>query len=217
MAFPGSHTLQRFFANTSVGPDTRATYWLLCIKSDVQKVEELLATLEADTQHCVYPAKRYAETLVFVPLQWDCTFAQLETVFGTPLLGKVIQEHCFQKLNNFLLGAKGTKIEEWGMVFSTADARFCQLMLNKFALELKINSIAILVSLYSELSLLFDTRKCSRMKIFITEKEAETLYKAHSSNSVAFQKHSRQLSFAKVAIQFKKYRVDELEYLTQEK
>ena len=200
MEFPGFQALRRFFTKTTIGPDTRATYWLLCIKSDVQKVEELLATLEADTQHCVYPAKRYAETLVFVPLQWDCTFAQLETVFGTPLLGKVIQEHCFQELNHFLLGAKATTVEEWSIVFSIQEPKFSQQLLNRFAIELNIDSVCVLVNLYSELSLLFNTRICSRLFVSVTEQDADRLFKDHFCNSRAFMGHSRLFSFAKTAV-----------------
>ena len=200
MAFPGFQTLQRFLTKTTVGPDTRATYWLLCIESDVQKVEELLATLEADTQHCVYPAKRCAQTIVFVSLQWDCTFAQLETVFGTPLLGKVIQKYCFQELNNFLRGAKATKVEEWSIIFSIEKPKFSQDTLNRFAIELNIDSDCVLVNFYSELSLLFNTRICSRLYVSVTEQDADRLFKDHFRNARAFMGHSRQLCFSKTAV-----------------
>ena len=223
--FPGVHTLQRFLTKTDVGPDTHGRNWLLSLESDVKTVNDLLATLpathmlggiEAETEYDVYSARRYAETIVFVVLRFNCTFSRLKTLFGESvcLLGRVVKQPSFKGLQEFLLGAKGTKIEEWGTVFSTENAKFSQRKLNEFALQLKINSVSILVNLYSEMSLLFNTRKCSRMNIFVTEKDAEKLIMEHSSNSAAFQSQSRMFSFAKVAIQFKNCRVDDLEYFT---
>ena len=148
MAFPGLDTLQPFLSDITVGPDTDAKNWLLCLKSDVQTVEELLAERRYD----VYPAKRYAQAMVFVVLEWDCTLTRLETVFGAPLLGKVIEEHSVQKLKDFLRGARGTNIDEWSTVFPTEKNRFDQGLLNEFAMELNIDSRDKLVALYCKLT-----------------------------------------------------------------
>ena len=141
MAFPGSHAFQRFLAKTSVGPDTSGTNWLLCVESDLKTVQDLMANLsahqviggnEAAMEYCVFSARRYAQTMVYVLLQWECTFSQLDMAFGeaSGLLGRLIKEHCFYALKDFLLGAKGTSIGEWSTFFSAEDVEFSQELLN---------------------------------------------------------------------------------------
>ena len=142
--FPGVHILKRFLAKTDVGSDTHGRNWLLSLETDVKTVEGLLLTLpefhtvggrEVATQHFVYSAKRYAETIVFVALQLDCKFARLQRLFGEDvgLLGKIIRQPSFGRVKDFLKGAMGTKLEEWGIFFNTDNTRFCQLLLNNFA------------------------------------------------------------------------------------
>ena len=89
--FPGLHSIQHFLAKTAVVPDTHGRTWLLSLESDVKTVEDLLVTLpathivsgkEVETQYSVYSAERYAQTIVFVVLKLDCTFARLKTLFG---------------------------------------------------------------------------------------------------------------------------------------
>ena len=224
--FPGLHSIQHFLAKTAVVPNTHGRTWLLSLESDVKTVEDLLVTLpathivsgkEVETQYSVYSAERYAETIVFVVLKLDCTFARLKTLFDkeSGLLGKVVRQPTLQKLKDFLLGAKGTKIEEWGTVFPIVNAKFDQDLLNQFAEELKIDSISTLVVLYHRLSRLFNTEFCRRMKVSITEQHAERLYKEHSSNSRAFRSNSRQLSFAKTAVEIKKCNIDFVDYMTK--
>ena len=141
MAFPGSHTFQRFLAKTSVGPDSSGTNWLLCVESDLKTVQDLMANLsahqvirgnEAAMEYCVFSARRYAQTMVYVLLQWECTFSQLDMAFGeaSGLLGRLIKEHYFYVLKDFLLGAKGTSIGEWSTFFSAEDVEFSQELLN---------------------------------------------------------------------------------------
>ena len=197
MAFPGFDTLHPFLSDITVGPDTRARYWLLCLECDIRTVEQLLT----ERQYDVYPAKGYAQAMVFVVLEWDCTFTGLETVFGAPLLGKVIEEHSVQKLKDFLRGARGTNIDEWSMVFPTEKNRFDQGLLNEFAMELNIDSRDKLVALYCKLPKLFDPEFCGRMKVSVTEQDAERLFREHSANSIAFIDRSEKFYFAKVAIQ----------------
>ena len=196
MAFPGLDTLQPFLSDITVGPDTDAKNWLLCLKSDVQTVEELLAERRYD----VYPAKRYAQAMVFVVLEWDCTLTRLETVFGAPLLGKVIEEHSVQKLKDFLLGVKGTNMKEWGTVFSRENAKFSQFLLTQFAVELKIDFRDTLVALYYHLHRLFDIELCRRLNVSITAQDADRLFKDHFRNSWAFKNDSQLLRFANTAV-----------------
>ena len=99
---------ERFLTKTAVTPDTHGTSWLLCLECDMKTVEDMLVTLPASDTH-VYSVRRN----VYVLLRWDCTFAELESVFGAGVPGKIVREQCFNTLKDFLLRAKGTKEEEW--------------------------------------------------------------------------------------------------------
>ena len=222
--FPGRHSLQSFLTKNAVAHDTHGGNWLLSLESDMKTVEDILETLpethavkgkEVETQYFVYSAQRYTQTIVFVVLKLDCTFAQLQTLFGEALglLGKVVKQTSFLKLTNFLLGAKGTKIEEWGTVFSETQTKFSQRLLNLFAVELKIDSTSTLVLLYHELSMLHDMELCHRLNVSVTEKDASRLFKEHFSNSRAFRNHSQQLKYAKTAVEVKKCLVDYFNYM----
>ena len=197
MAFPGLDTLRPFLSDICVGPHTRARHWLVCLECDVRTVEELLT----EPRYSVYPARRCAQEMVFLVLEWDCTSIRLETVFGAPLLVRVAKEDSVQQLKDFLRGAKGTNVEEWSTVFPTVKKRFNLGLLNEFAMDLNIDCRDKLVALYCRLPRLFDPEFCHRMKISITEQDAERLFREHHANSIAFMGDSRQSQFAKVAIQ----------------
>ena len=72
-----------------------------------------------------------------------------------------------------------------------------------------------MVALYYELSRLLDIEFCRRMKVSMTEKDAERLIREHSSNSDAFRKDSKLICFAKIAIETKKCNVDHVDYMTK--
>ena len=183
--------LERFLENTA---DTQGRSWLLYLECGKKTVEDMLVTLPVSD---VYPATRYDQTVVYVLLRWDCTLDQLKRVLGAGLLGRTVKEKSVKRLRDFLLGAKGTKVEEWSTVFSQEKVKFSQDLLNQFAVELKIDCTAMLMVLYNDLTLLFkasssaeiyfkvfDTKVCDRLSI--TEEDAERLFRKHFRNSDAF-------------------------------
>ena len=222
--FPGVHTLRRFLTKNAVRHNTSGTNWLLCVESDLKTVQDLMANLsahqviggnEAAMEYCVYSARRYEQTMVYVLLKWECTFSQLEMAFGegSGLLGRLIKEHCFYALKDFLLGAKGTSIGEWSTFFSAEEVEFSQELLNVFAIELKIGSTAMLVVLYHDLFKLFDKELCHRLGMSFTEEDADRLYRDHYRNSIAFRRHNHQLCLVNTAVEMKKCIVDYVDYM----
>ena len=183
MAFPGLDTLRPFLSDRTVGPRTRARYWLLYVESDVQTKQKLFK----ETQYRLNSTKRFAMTMFFVVIEWDCTFTRLKKAFGAPLLGKVVKDqYSFQKLNDFLRGARATDIDRWSTVFPTESNTFDQGLLGDFAMDLNIDSRDKLVALYCNLPKLSDPEYCRRMKVSITEYHAESLFREHYANSIAF-------------------------------